>query len=161
MDQGDSKLNKEVFELLKTVSDGVRKYGLNNIQKIYDEVQQVGYNSFSREMSKAVVSAVISHYKIKKDRFFSKQQGKRYTSEIKARKMAFVLLKKFVNMSEYQIADYFNRNNALVYAALAEFKTLNPRVPADREFKEEHEAICLVLEKSYMELKIKYKLIEE
>lgn len=137
---------------------------MRNLLNKIREIEEVGISGYSNEMLLMVVRQVREHYKISHDKLVCNNgNSDRLTPESEARKMCYVLIKKYIpDLSEDSIAKYFNRSERVVFRALSEFKTIYGKVTSGKElhtskqFYDRYQGFCTELDKAQVALKEKY-----
>ncbi len=107
-----------------------RKHDDLTILHVLEQVDRNGVQSFQLCMMEEVIKAVLSHYKIKRNRLFSKNYDYQASQ---ARKVCMNLLDKLAGMTDSEMAILFDVKPKDPYRARNEFLKLNLKVKADKE----------------------------
>lgn len=124
--------SKEVEVLLKNIQQGIRLYG---IKELNDAITKQLYkkNNKSEELE-YVINLIIEHYKISRQTLIKSKQH----NIQKARQMAYCLLYFDIGMTMRQIANIFDKYVRSIAIAIEYFRKLNPELSIDKSFINEY-----------------------
>lgn len=136
--------------LLKHIFSGLRKHGAGNFIRILQAAETSSHNIYLTELTNAIISQVAKSSRISVASVYNGY----YKTD--ARDLCYVLMKKFIGMTEYEIACFFNRDNSVVYKAVRRFSTLNMNIKSHKKMRECYDGLCKKMDVIQKELKEKH-----
>lgn len=123
----------EVVSLMRKLARAVKKYGVNKIVKVLNELDSEKKASiYHKKVVDYIIKEVCFHFNVPKADIFKKNiRGN--TSD--ARRMCFVLMKKHLDLSHLEISQWFKlESHSVISIALSSFHDLDAQIKSDREF---------------------------
>src|ERR1035437_6716217 len=140
----DAQINKNhIAEFFKMVEKGVRKHGVQKIASVLRslDIQTEISSKHLDKLVKRICDSVVNDYRVEKIKphdLFNKTKRGEVTS---ARKMAIILLKQFLEISDDKLGKFFGRSRQVIHSTMQEFKDLNPKNKYDAMFLDRHDKI--------------------
>jgi len=124
--------SKEVEVLLKNIQQGIRLYG---VKELNDAITKELYkkNNKSEEVD-YIMTLVSEHYKITRQSLIKSKQH----NIQKSRQMAYCLLYFDLKMTMRQIANIFDKYVRSIAIAIEYYRKLNPELNIDKLFIDEY-----------------------
>lgn len=145
-----SQIDKEIAQFLVIVSKNVRKHGY---KKVVKHIQSIDYQENSihyDEIIAYIFKIVCEEFCITKDNLINKNMRGVVTV---ARKIAMVISKKHLGVSDDNLAFQFKRVRQSVFAAYKEFESLDRENKFDKRYFEKYDTLNDKVVKFIKELK--------
>ena len=139
-----SELKKSyIIDFFKTIDKSLRNHGHDKVIAVLSNLDiQSDLKTKNLELIvEHICECVTEDYKkerVKKQDLFVKSKRGDVTS---ARKMAIILIKQFIDVSDNKIGKYFGRSRQVVFYTMQEFKDLNTKNKQDVEFLNRHDKL--------------------
>jgi chromosomal replication initiation ATPase DnaA len=125
--------DKVLSDFFREVYKGITKFGALNVLRKLQQLEVETYSEKEKELMDFIILKVINSYQITRiDLMKSPKRG----DITDARKMCFVLFKRHLKLSDYQIARYFDRVRQVVHRAMNEYETMSANIAHEKRFLE-------------------------
>lgn len=129
---------RELTNFLTIVQKGIRKHGIKKIVKIIQSIDLQENNMFYNEIFSFIIESVAHEFNITIDDLI---EAKKRGDVTIARKIAIVLAKEHIDISDEILAKEFNRVRQVVYHILIEFNNYDREDKFCKEFFEKYDKI--------------------
>ena len=119
----------QIVELFDVLSNAIRKIGHDTLKRRITTLVENADNPLRKELELKILKLISEEYNVPIEEIVD---GNKRGDFFCAKKMAFLLFKNELLLSEYKIAKYFKRTPPVVNKAIHEFKTLNINVKSDK-----------------------------
>ena len=144
--------NREIIEFFKIIYRGIRKHGLRRIVKTLDSIDIEKSNPHFNEVVDYIIDIVTLEFECDMEDLFSFHKRGNITI---ARKIAVILMKTHLTISDEQTGKYFNRVRQVVHNIMKEYYALDRTSKIDNNFLEIHDKldiqVCNYIEKLKLE----------
>jgi chromosomal replication initiation ATPase DnaA len=152
----NEEVDKHISNTLRLVSDGVKKFGVKKFNKTLISV--IVSNEFENDNFIEKIDTIIKYvlhefraFNITKEEIFETKKRGDITV---ARKMAVILIKSNIDISDKKLAGYFGgRCRQVVYNILDEYRNMDIENKLDAEFIEKYSRLDEKIKKFFSTLK--------
>ena len=138
MDEMPLDENRQIIEFFKIIYRGIRKHGLRRIVKTLDSIDLERNNLYFNEIVDYIMKMVTEEFKCEIEDLFSFDKRGNITV---ARKVAVILMKTHLTISDEQTGKYFNRVRQVIHNIMKEYYLLDRTSKIDNNFFEIHDKL--------------------
>jgi chromosomal replication initiation ATPase DnaA len=127
---GKMSTDSDFIGLLRNIYRVVRRHGVKVVEEKLRQMESFGIDDYETKVIDRIIEECCRAFRVERSELVDGKKRGIYAS---ARKVAFVVMKETLSLSETQISFFFKRHNKVVYRAIQEWEMMDPTHPSDRE----------------------------
>ena len=121
MDKNENKEHKELYDLIRNLGKGIRKHGLKKVVRALKEINIVSESEKKIAIIDFIEKIVCDRLGVPSVELFNFNSRGEITI---ARKLCILLIRKYISISDDELANHYNRTRQIVHNAEKEFRLL-------------------------------------